>query len=230
MRESMVFYRSFYEAIQDLSQEEQLKAYNAILNYALNGIEYTEPGAVRSIVKIAKPQIDANNKRYENGKKGGAPKGNSNALKQPKTTKNNQKQPMVELQNNQKQPNVNVNDNVNDNVNVNVNDIKEKITPISPLKEKKQRFGDFVTLTNAEYTALISRLGETDTKKAIDILDNYKGASGKRYKSDYRAILSWVVDKLKEKRFASRGIVDDTARFVSRYENEEKKAGVIYGT
>ena len=43
-----------------------------------------------------KPQIDANNRRYENGKKGGAPVGNSNAAKkekQPKTTKNNQKQP-----------------------------------------------------------------------------------------------------------------------------------------
>lgn len=32
----------------------------------------------------------------------------------------------------------------------------------------------------------------------IEILDNYKGAKGKRYKSDYRAILSWVVNRLED--------------------------------
>ena len=32
----------------------------------------------------------------------------------------------------------------------------------------------------------------------IQILDNYKGANGKKYKSDYRAILNWVVDKYNE--------------------------------
>ena len=32
----------------------------------------------------------------------------------------------------------------------------------------------------------------------IEILDNYKGAKGKRYKSDYRAILTWVVDRYNE--------------------------------
>lgn len=29
----------------------------------------------------------------------------------------------------------------------------------------------------------------------LRLLDNYKGSSGKSYKSDYRAILNWVVDK-----------------------------------
>lgn len=33
----------------------------------------------------------------------------------------------------------------------------------------------------------------------VEVLDNYKGSTGKKYKSDYRAILSWVVDKYKEK-------------------------------
>ena len=36
------------------------------------------------------------------------------------------------------------------------------------------------------------------TKRMIEILDNYKGAKGKRYKSDYRAILTWVVDRYNE--------------------------------
>lgn len=29
----------------------------------------------------------------------------------------------------------------------------------------------------------------------IELLDNYKGANGRKYKNDYRAILSWVIDK-----------------------------------
>jgi hypothetical protein len=32
----------------------------------------------------------------------------------------------------------------------------------------------------------------------INALDNYKGAHGKKYASDYRAILSWVVGKYEE--------------------------------
>jgi hypothetical protein len=34
----------------------------------------------------------------------------------------------------------------------------------------------------------------------VEILDNYKGSTGKKYKSDYRAILSWCVDKLNEEK------------------------------
>lgn len=32
----------------------------------------------------------------------------------------------------------------------------------------------------------------------IEILDNYKGSKNKKYASDYRAILNWVVDRYKE--------------------------------
>ena len=36
-RDSFVFYRSYYEAIKDLNDEEQLTLYKAIFEYALNG-------------------------------------------------------------------------------------------------------------------------------------------------------------------------------------------------
>jgi hypothetical protein len=29
-------------------------------------------------------------------------------------------------------------------------------------------------------------------------MNNYKGATGKKYKSDYLAILNWVIDKVKK--------------------------------
>jgi len=71
----------------------------------------------------------------------------------------------------------------------------------SPSPEKKTSFAEFVTLTQPEYDMLTAKLGnEQAVKDCIDILDNYKGSSGKKYKSDYRAILSWVIDKYKAKK------------------------------
>jgi hypothetical protein len=58
-------------------------------------------------------------------------------------------------------------------------------------------------MTVEEYEKLKERFNgnEIAAKKCIDILDNYKGANGKTYKNDYRAILTWVVDKY-EKEYA----------------------------
>ena len=67
-------------------------------------------------------------------------------------------------------------------------------------KSTKIKFADFVSLTNAEYEALVAKLGEEATKRCIEILDNYKGATGKKYKSDYRAILNWVVQRYEEEK------------------------------
>lgn len=126
MNESMIFYNSFLEAIEDLPAEDFKKATLAILKYGLQSeiTEDAQSGIVKIIFSLVKPQIDANTARRENGKKGGAPKGNSNAKKQPKQLK----QPMVELNCNEKQPNVNVNENVNVNVNENVNE-NVNVTP-----------------------------------------------------------------------------------------------------
>ena len=35
-RDSFIFYRSFYESIKEIPEEEQLKVYKAITEYALN--------------------------------------------------------------------------------------------------------------------------------------------------------------------------------------------------
>jgi len=63
---------------------------------------------------------------------------------------------------------------------------------------EKIKYADFVSLTNAEYEALVAKLGKEGTERCIEILDNYKGATGKKYKSDYRAILNWVVERYEE--------------------------------
>lgn len=65
---------------------------------------------------------------------------------------------------------------------------------------EKREYGDHVRLSDDEYMKLSDSLGEHWTKRAIEILDNYKGSSGKKYKSDYRAILSWVVNRIDEEK------------------------------
>jgi len=82
------------------------------------------------------------------------------------------------------------------------------IYPIAPIESattndknvtrSKIKFAEFVSMTNDEYEKLLATYGKEMTAKLIEILDNYKGATGKKYKSDYRAILSWVVEKVRK--------------------------------
>lgn len=60
-------------------------------------------------------------------------------------------------------------------------------------REEKKYYGEFVRLSEQEYQSLQERVGKAGTKRCIEILDDYKGASGKQYRSDYRAMLSWVL-------------------------------------
>jgi hypothetical protein len=64
-------------------------------------------------------------------------------------------------------------------------------------KDIYTQYAEFVKMKESEYTKLVEEHGEPLTKKMIEVLDNYKGSNGKKYKSDYRAILNWVADKVK---------------------------------
>ena len=108
MRDSFVFYRSFFESFSDLSKKDKLALFDALCNYALNDVEPELTGAPSAMFKLLKPQLDANTRRYENGCKGGRPK------KTEEKPKENQKETKPKRNDN---VNVNVNDNVNDNDN-----------------------------------------------------------------------------------------------------------------
>ena len=89
MRDGIVFYRSFYEAIKELPDEQMAACVRAIMDYGLDGKEPESAGIAKSIYLMAKPQIDANNQRYLNGSKGGRPKTErkpSDNQKKPKQT------------------------------------------------------------------------------------------------------------------------------------------------
>jgi len=68
MRDSAIFYRSFYEAIDNLpskSQKEQV--YSAIFDFVFKNIEPQLKGNSLSVWILIKPQLIANQIRYENG-------------------------------------------------------------------------------------------------------------------------------------------------------------------
>ena len=115
-RDSFVFYSSFLKAIRAIKKRDiQAELALAIIEYGITG-ETAECGEMVSMaMELIKPQLEANNQKYINGLKGGAPKGNQNAKKEKEQPKNNQKTTEEQPKNNQKQPNENVNEN--DNVN-----------------------------------------------------------------------------------------------------------------
>ncbi len=115
-RDSFIFYRSFFEAIDGLENAtQQNQIYKAIIQYSL---DFTEPeleGICKTIWILIKPQLDANIKRYRNGLKGAKHGAKGGRPKTPKKPQNNPKEtPNLT-------PNVNV--NVNENVNITVGEL-----------------------------------------------------------------------------------------------------------
>ena len=202
MRDSLVFYASFNEAIEALPEEEQLKAYKAVLNYALKGIlPNKEIGVAYAIFLAVKPQIDANNQRYENSSKGGRPKNkkpmvsDNEEIEKPMVLENDENaKPMVsELSENEK-PMVsensqiqkpNVNENVNVNVNVNENDKEKEIK-----KEKAVRFLPPSLDEVAAYCR--ERSNGIDPKQFIDFYQSKGWMVGSNKMKDWQAaVRTW---------------------------------------
>ena len=108
-RESFVFYRSFYEGIKELPRDIQGEVLTAIMEYGLNGVttENQKP-ITKAMFALIKPQLDANNQRFENGKLGAEHGVKGGRPRKEKPQENPTETP-----------------NVNDNVNVNDNFIKQ---------------------------------------------------------------------------------------------------------
>lgn len=206
MRESFVFYRSFYESAKHLPSEVQCEVYNAIMEYALNSNLPTELSTIaNSIFILIKPQIDKNNKRYENGKNGGRPVISGDKQK----PNNNQTITKDKPNHNQTITNIEPNDNVNDNV----NDIKKESTNVdkketsvsSPstdylkFNEWMQRKAPYCSnsknfpsqITESELLKLKEKYSGQEIADIIEQIENRKDLR-KRYTNLYRTVLNWA--------------------------------------
>lgn len=213
-KKSFVFYASWMDAINELPQDMQLESLRAIIEYGLSGeVAENLSFTAKAILAIAKVQMDVNNVRFENGKKGGRPKNQT----KPNETKQNQTKPN-ETEMEISKPNVNV--NVNDNVNIKNHDINI----MSKKEAEKHHYAPCVMLTESEYGKLVEAHGEDGAAWMVKKLDDYKAASGRTYKSDYRAILNWVVDEYR-KHVAEQitGAYGDSGSVESNQDRERRK-------
>jgi len=121
-RDSTIFYRSFYEAIKELPEANQLEIYNAIFEHSLNLKKPNLTGLSKTIYTLIEPQIEANLKRYENGNK---PKKKQNESETEAKPKQDVSKSEANKNNNK---NVNKNDNDNNNEKDNTS-LKKKQTP-----------------------------------------------------------------------------------------------------
>lgn len=99
-----------------------------------------------------------------------------------------------------------------------VKENKARISSNNEIPDKKVKFAEFVSMTRQEYQALQQKLGDERLKKYLEALDNYKGSTGKKYKSDYRTILAWIAKEQEDS--GSKGGND---------ENNKRNAPPKYG-
>ena len=71
---------------------------------------------------------------------------------------------------------------------------KESNARAKKTAEPKISYAEAVTMTEAEYATLLGKLKTNGAVEwCIEKLNNYKLSNGKTYKSDFRAILNWVI-------------------------------------
>jgi len=126
-KKSFIVYQSWREPFDLLTEKEKAQFITNLFKFN-NDEEITlDTPMLKMFWTSIEYNLSENDKRYQtsktNGAKGGAPKGNKNAIKQPNQPNSTEIQPkQLSVEQNNLNDNVNVNDNVNDNVKENVNE------------------------------------------------------------------------------------------------------------
>ncbi len=120
-------------------------------------------------------------------------------------------------------------------INNNINNKELAPTKKTPTLKIKINYAEFVNMQEKEYDKLIEKCGNEATLRLIEILDNYKGSKGADaekekiggkgaiYQDDYRAILSWVVDRYKKEELEFNK--NNRSNSYNNYNNYNKPVG-----
>ena len=176
IRDSFIFYRSFFEATKPLSTEQKAALFDTICGFALDHNEQDNDDLiVGAMFSLIKPQLAANYNKFKAGKKSAESKQKVNRT-------------ATERQQNGNRPLTNVNVECN-NDNDNVND----------LAKAKRRFTAPSLLDVQEL--FIKKLGNTEkTKLEAEQFYNFYGAKGwligkNKMKSLPHAVINWITRK-----------------------------------
>lgn len=188
MAEGFIFYPSFYDALLDLDDETRLQCYDMICEYAFTGHVDTSKGLAYTIFKLIRPQLDANARRKENGKKGGRPKktqveyGENQRIENKKTTGFENEKPKEKEKEKKEEKKKSP------------TETKKKTEPV---RHQRGEYGH-VLLSDDEYQKLITDFGEQMAKDAIQVVDNYCESHGVTYKRYNAVIRDWGIKRVKE--------------------------------
>lgn len=201
MRDSIVIYRSHFESVfgeiddpdteddqffTNIQKAEFLEKY---LRYAFYGEEPSFSGLLKRIFTPMRPQIDSNNYKFENGKKGGRPKKNT-----AKTYTETNKETTAKTNGFEKakppwKPNDNDNDHVNANENVIIDCLSDSHTDESDGQSDKEKL--FLL------DVIQSRI---ESEKYEDILKQAEWAAhGERFKSLAKRVAENQTEKIGER-------------------------------
>ena len=192
MRESIIFYSSYFKALQVLPDEQFSRVMKSILTYAFNEEMPKLNGIELALFELIKPQIDANNKKYANGCKGGEfGKLGGRPKKTPeKPQDENKENPTITPEKPQYNPKLTPNENDNENENVNL-----KTPPIARAREEEFRtvFDAFVEEFDILVDTCDSRVGELDYVKLRDIYFKSSKCLNREKYGKWMKTLSWIV-------------------------------------
>ena len=105
--------------------------------------------------------------------------------------------------------------------------IKATPAPV-PKKVPKKMYAENVKMTESEYNNLVEKYSEEGARWMITKLDNYKAARGMVYKSDYRAILNWVVKEWQKELNAKKNGNYNGSGFRSATELAEEQSDAAF--
>lgn len=167
MRDSFIFYRSFFEATKPLETEQKAALFDAICRYSLDLEEIELDPICSAMFALIKPQLIANINKYKAGKKSALIKQKANR----KVTESKQKTNKAIT---------NVNYNVNNNLNKNDNIYR--------------RF-NHLSISLNDYENLVNEFGSENVINILDQIENYKGNT--KYKSLFLTAKNWLKNDAK---------------------------------
>lgn len=105
---------------------------------------------------------------------------------------------------------------------------KEQPKRKPPSQPVKHHYAPTVLLTDDEYDKLVSNYGKAGAAWMIQKLDDYKAAKGATYKSDYRAILNWVVKEYqKEQQYGQSSNYGQSGRQMAKQQRDTDIANYL---
>ncbi len=192
MKDSFIFYRSFWDALETVHEGNRLEILNAIIQFALDQKEPELRGVSQTVFILIRPQLVANHKKGNGGKfgiLGGRPK-------KKKPIGLIIEKPIGLSENN---PNVNVNDNKNGNGNKK-----------NPLLSKKHLFIKSIFYEKKAFAEALPDWTKEKLKYYYEALDRWSAEGNKK--------IDWIATA---KNWASRDEKEGKIKFSSTPERKD---------